>query len=160
MEQTYEQEFLDELKQLGFFDKLNELGLTPQRAAQLLSQTELPNSTTDADNLTFKVTTILSDLGFSSHLRGFLYLRKAIIYCLENNSKFYVGEAYSLIAQEFGSTYASVERVIRFSIEKVFNTYDSSMLGTMQAIINLRNGKPTPSAFILYVADRIRNNLL
>lgn len=157
MEQTYEQEFLDELKQLGFFDKLKEHGLTPQEAAHLLSKTMINTS----HDITSKVTNILSNWGFTSNLKGFQYLRRAIIYCVENGTNIPISTAvYSIIAKEFNTTNACIERTIRYSLEKAIDLNYSNFLETIEATVYSSSGRLQVSNFIALVADRIRNNLL
>ena len=106
-----------------------------------------------------KVTKVLSKLGIPRNLKGFYYLREAIIACyfeselLEAITK----ELYPRVAKSFDTTVARVERAIRHAIEVAWSR------GKIEATenifgytVNADKGKPTNSEFIAMIADKLR----
>ena len=105
------------------------------------------------------VTDILLDLGVPAHIKGYSYVRKAIISVAENPD--YLGSMTTVlnpeIAKEFDSTPSRVERAIRHAIEVAWERGKTEMwikhFGC--TVTNLRK-KPTNSEFIAMIADMIR----
>ena len=173
------------MNQEKFFGMLEKHGITEERAALLICRlnslleseekkklktenAEIQNTPSNMEpvqfffeeNLTQKVTRLLTSWGFTLN-SGFKYLRCSIIYCVNNGTNIPITKVlYPHVAKEFESKPLRVERAIRHSIEKVFNNHDTSLLELMGESIDPYKGKPTNGEFILFVADRIRNNLL
>lgn len=105
------------------------------------------------------VTSILHELGIPAHIKGYRYLRHAII--LAVNDPEYLEEItkrlYKDIAQAFSTTPSRVERAIRHSIELAWDRGDMDvLLSYFGNTISSYKGKPTNSEFIALVTDRIR----
>jgi len=113
-------------------------------------------------NLEAEVTAIIHEVGIPAHIKGYFYLRDAII--LVVNHVDYLGaitkELYPAVAAKFDTTASRVERAIRHAIEVAWNR------GNIEAINRLfgytvshDRGKPTNSEFIAMIADKLRMEL-
>ncbi|MCL2169924.1 MAG: sporulation transcription factor Spo0A [Defluviitaleaceae bacterium] len=109
-----------------------------------------------------KVTTILHELGVPAHIRGYHYMREAIMMAINNMDvlNYITKELYPSIAQKMDTTSSRVERAIRHAIEVAWSR------GKIDAIDNLfgytisnSKGKPTNSEFIALIADKLRLEL-
>lgn len=105
------------------------------------------------------VTTMMHELGIPAHIKGYLYLRDAIVMVtgrVELLSKV-TKELYPSIADKYTTTPSRVERAIRHAIEVA---WDRGNMDYIQRVfghtISQEKGKPTNSEFIAMVADRIR----
>ena len=105
------------------------------------------------------VTDMIHDIGVPAHIKGYQYLREAIMISVEDTSM--LGSItkilYPTIAKKFQTTPSRVERAIRHAIEVAWSR------GRMETLDNLfgytidtTKGKPTNSEFIALVADKIR----
>ncbi|MGI6663550.1 MAG: sporulation transcription factor Spo0A [Bacillota bacterium] len=106
-----------------------------------------------------RVTSIMHELGIPAHIKGYLYLRDAIIMVVDRVdllSKI-TKELYPTIAQKYTTTPSRVERAIRHAIEVA---WDRGNMEFIQKVfghtISQEKGKPTNSEFIAMVADRLR----
>ncbi|MCD7889914.1 MAG: sporulation transcription factor Spo0A [Oscillospiraceae bacterium] len=105
------------------------------------------------------VTEMIHMLGVPAHIKGYHYLRAAIIYSvrdpqmLESVTKI----MYPTVAKDFGTTPSRVERAIRHAIEIAWDRGDVETLNSFFGYtVNTGKGKPTKSEFIALVADRIK----
>lgn len=110
-------------------------------------------------NIESDVTSIIHDVGVPAHIKGYQYLREAIIMCVNDNEMLnsITKILYPSIAKKFQTTPSRVERAIRHAIEVAWNR------GKMETIdelfgytINVEKGKPTNSEFIALISDKIR----
>lgn len=106
-----------------------------------------------------KVTEIIHEVGVPAHIKGYQYLREAIIMSVEDmdmlNSITKI--LYPSIAKKFATTPSRVERAIRHAIEVAWSRGRMDTIDEMFGYtINCRKGKPTNSEFIALVTDRIR----
>lgn len=113
----------------------------------------------EENNLEQDVTDMIHELGVPAHIKGYQYLRDAIIMCVENmdllNSITKV--LYPDIAKHYQTTPSRVERAIRHSIEVAWNRGKMDTIENMFGYtINSGKGKPTNSEFIALIADKIR----
>lgn len=105
------------------------------------------------------VTDMIHEIGVPAHIKGYQYLREAIMMAVEDidmlNSITKV--LYPTIAKKFQTTSSRVERAIRHAIEVAWSR---GRMETLDALfgytINTGKGKPTNSEFIALIADRIR----
>jgi len=113
-------------------------------------------------NLEAKVTNILHEIGVPAHIRGYHYMREAIIMAVHDIDvlNYITKELYPSIAKKCNTTPSRVERAIRHAIEVAWSR------GKVDAIDNLfgytvnnHKGKPTNSEFIALIADRLRLEL-
>ena len=106
-----------------------------------------------------EVTEIIHEVGVPAHIKGYQYLREAIIMSVEDmdmlNSITKI--LYPTIAKKFATTPSRVERAIRHVIEDAWSRGRMDTIDEMFGYtINCRKGKPTNSEFIALVTDRIR----
>ncbi len=105
-----------------------------------------------------RVTNIIHEIGVPAHIKGYQYLREAIIITVENMDVInaVTKVLYPEVAQRFGTTPSRVERAIRHAIEVAWDRGD---LETLQKFfgytVSNAKGKPTNSEFIAMIADRL-----
>lgn len=113
-------------------------------------------------DLKMEITNIIHEIGVPAHIKGYFYLREAILMVIENVELLsaVTKELYPAIAEKFHTTPSRVERAIRHAIEVAWNR------GCVDTINNLfgytihsEKGKPTNSEFIAMVADKLRMDL-
>lgn len=105
------------------------------------------------------VTDMIHEIGVPAHIKGYQYLREAIMMSVEDPDMLgsITKVLYPTIAKRYQTTSSRVERAIRHAIEVAWNR------GRMETLDNLfgytistGKGKPTNSEFIALIADRIR----
>jgi two-component system response regulator (stage 0 sporulation protein A) len=108
------------------------------------------------------VTNIIHQIGVPAHIKGYHYLRKAILLSIENEEYLHAitKQLYPEIAKSFNTTSSRVERAIRHSIEVAWDRGDVDVLNSYfgYTIHNTR-GKPTNSEFIAMISDKMRLKL-
>lgn len=108
------------------------------------------------------ISDILREIGVPAHIKGFQYLRTAIIYAIEKQDMMQAvtKKLYPTIAKEYRTTSSRVERAIRHAIEVAWDRGDVDILsGYFGYTIQNTRGKPTNSEFIAMIADRLRLRL-
>lgn len=105
------------------------------------------------------VTEIIHEVGVPAHIKGYQYLREAIIMSVNNmdmlNSITKV--LYPGIAKKFQTTPSRVERAIRHAIEVAWSRGKMDTLDDLFGYtISNGKGKPTNSEFIALITDKIR----
>lgn len=129
------------------------------RCMELLAEIEPPKEEPKQVNLTKRVTEVIHEIGVPAHIKGYKYLREAIVQAV-NDPGVIEGITkilYPQLAKTFDTTASRVERAIRHAIEVAWDRGD---LDTLQryfgfTVSNLK-GKPTNSEFIALIADQIR----
>lgn len=116
----------------------------------------------DEVDLEAQVTQIIHQVGIPAHIKGYQYLRSAIIMVVKNNRV--INEVtktlYPTVANEFSTTASRVERAIRHAIEVAWDRGDVDMLNLFFGYtIQNSKGKPTNSEFIAMIADNLRLKL-
>lgn len=152
-----EQELLDNGFSFFFVKPFDESVLV-SRVLKAAGGTVRPQSgSQDSDELT--VTEILHQIGVPAHIKGYQFLRDAILLTTEDHS--YINAVtkrlYPEIAKRNGTTASRVERAIRHAIEVAWDRGDVDTLNSYfgYTIHNLR-GKPTNSEFIAMISDKMR----
>ncbi len=110
-------------------------------------------------NLQEKVTNIMHDLGVPAHIKGYHYIRDAIIMVINDlemiNS--ITKLLYPTIAKKYKTTSSRVERAIRHAIEVAWGRGQIEVIDEIFGYtISNGKGKPTNSEFIAMIADRLR----
>lgn len=108
------------------------------------------------------VTSVIHDLGVPAHIKGYHYIRTAIMMVVENMDmlNYITKRLYPEIAKKYQTTASRVERAIRHSIEVAWTRgHQETMNEIFGYTIHTYKGKPTNSEFIAMVADRIRLQL-
>ncbi len=117
------------------------------------------NIVSEKRDIEVEVTNIMHEIGVPAYIKGYQYLRDAIIMATEDleiiNS--ITKQLYPTIAKRYNTTSSRVERAIRHAIEVAWGR------GRIEAInsifgytISMGKGKPTNSEFIAMVADKLR----
>lgn len=112
-------------------------------------------------NLEADVTEIIHEIGVPAHIKGYQYLRDAIIMSVNDmdmlNSITKI--LYPTIAKKYQTTSSRVERAIRHAIEVAWSRGKMDTIDEMFGYtIHNGKGKPTNSEFIALITDRIRLN--
>lgn len=110
-------------------------------------------------NLEADVTSIIHEIGVPAHIKGYQYLRDAIMMSVEDmdmlNSITKI--LYPTIAKKYQTTSSRVERAIRHAIEVAWSRGKMDTIDELFGYtINTGKGKPTNSEFIALIADKIR----
>lgn len=113
----------------------------------------------DGRDLEKDVTDMIHEIGVPAHIKGYQYLREAIMMSVEDVEM--LGSItkilYPTIAKKYQTTPSRVERAIRHAIEVAWSR---GRMETLDALfgytINTGKGKPTNSEFIALIADKIR----
>ncbi len=111
------------------------------------------------NSLESDVTDIIHEIGIPAHIKGYHYLREAIMMVVEEVDL--LGSVtkilYPRIAEKFDTTSSRVERAIRHAIEVAWSRNNIDTIKKFFGYtINTERGKPTNSEFIALVADRLR----
>ncbi len=105
------------------------------------------------------VTDMIHEIGVPAHIKGYQYLREAIMMSVEDPDMLgsITKVLYPTIAKRYQTTSSRVERAIRHAIEVAWNRGRMETLDNLFGYtINTGKGKPTNSEFIALIADRIR----
>ena len=112
-----------------------------------------------ARDLEKDVTDMIHEIGVPAHIKGYQYLREAIMMSVEDVEMLgsITKVLYPTIAKKYQTTSSRVERAIRHAIEVAWSR---GRMETLDALfgytINTGKGKPTNSEFIALIADKIR----
>ena len=128
-------------------------------AENLLRIAEKADTRVHTPGLEELVTSIIHEVGVPAHIKGYQYVREAIMITVENmdviNSVTKI--LYPEVAKRYHTTPSRVERAIRHAIEVAWDRGD---LETLQKFfgytVSNAKGKPTNSEFIAMISDRIR----
>ena len=139
----------------------DQLNINCQTATKLTAILK-DNNTTREKELTNIVTRYMQILGVPANIKGYCYLRTAIVLVINNNGLInsMMNDVYQTVAKRYNTTVSRVERAIRHAIEVSFSkTSDlklrSEIFGNS---IPIKKWKPTNSAYIAGVADYILQN--
>lgn len=108
------------------------------------------------------VTNIFHQIGVPAHIKGYHYLREAIMLAIDDIDiiNAVTKQLYPTVAQKFGTTPSRVERAIRHAIEVAWDRGDVDVLNSYFGYtIHNSRGKPTNSEFIALIADKLRLQL-
>jgi len=121
-----------------------------------------PEESKDEKNLEALVTNIIHEVGVPAHIKGYQYLREAIMMVVSDIEVInqITKILYPTLAQKFKTTPSRVERAIRHAIEVA---WARGQIDTMDSIfgytVSASKGKPTNSEFIAMIADKLRLEL-
>ena len=116
----------------------------------------------DKSNIESLVTGIIHEIGVPAHIKGYQYLREAIIIAVNDMDVInaITKVLYPQVAKTFQTTPSRVERAIRHAIEVAWDRGD---LDTLQRFfgytVSNTKGKPTNSEFIALIADKLQLQL-
>ncbi len=121
-----------------------------------------PEKKKDQDSLEALVTNIIHEVGVPAHIKGYQYLREAIMMVIKDTDVInqITKQLYPEIAGRYHTTPSRVERAIRHAIEVAWGRGEQ---GTVENIfgytVSATKGKPTNSEFIAMIADKLRLEL-
>ena len=116
-------------------------------------------NTYNSGNLETDVTDIIHEIGVPAHIKGYQYLRDAIIMSVDNREVInsITKVLYPTIAKMNKTTPSRVERAIRHAIEVAWSRGKMDTIDELFGhTIHTGKGKPTNSEFIALIADKIR----
>ena len=120
-------------------------------------RTQAPENVTH--DLEKDVTDMIHEIGVPAHIKGYQYLREAIMMSVEDIEMLssITKVLYPTIAEKYDTTPSRVERAIRHAIEVAWNRGRMETLNALFGYtISTGKGKPTNSEFIALIADKIR----
>lgn len=126
------------------------------------SRTRQGKTAKPASNIESMVTGIIHEIGVPAHIKGYQYLREAILIAVNDMDVInaITKVLYPQVARTFATTPSRVERAIRHAIEVAWDRGD---LDTLQRFfgytVSNTKGKPTNSEFIALIADRLQLQL-
>lgn len=106
-----------------------------------------------------QVTKIIHQIGVPAHIKGYQYLRTAILMTINDNDiiNSVTKVLYPSVAKKYSTTTSRVERAIRHAIEVAWDRGDIDTLNSYFGYtIQNNRGKPTNSEFIAMIADNLR----
>ncbi len=113
----------------------------------------------NVNHLEMDVTDIIHEIGVPAHIKGYQYLRDAIMMSVDNSEMLnsITKMLYPSIAKRHKTTPSRVERAIRHAIEVAWSRGKTD---TIDALFGYTvaggKGKPTNSEFVALIADKIR----
>ncbi len=116
---------------------------------------EVPDETA----LEYAVTEIIHQVGIPAHIKGYHYLRTAIMLSVNNDEMIncITKLLYPTVAKQYQTTSSRVERAIRHAIEIAWDRGDVDVLTNLFSYtVHTSRGKPTNSEFIALIADHLR----
>ena len=106
-----------------------------------------------------QVTKIIHQIGVPAHIKGYQYLRTAILLTVKDSDiiNSVTKVLYPSVAKKYQTTTSRVERAIRHAIEVAWDRGDVDTLNAYFGYtIQNNRGKPTNSEFIAMIADNLR----
>ncbi|MBR5514219.1 MAG: sporulation transcription factor Spo0A [Ruminococcus sp.] len=112
-----------------------------------------------SDDMEIVITDIIHQLGVPAHIKGYHYLRSAILYSIEDKAllESVTKMLYPTVANTYDTTSSRVERAIRHAIEIAWDRGNIDTLNSFFGYtVNTCKGKPTNSEFIALITDKLR----
>ncbi len=116
-------------------------------------------SSDDIPDIEAQVTRIIHQIGVPAHIKGYQYLRTAILLTVKDSDiiNSVTKILYPSVAKKYSTTTSRVERAIRHAIEVAWDRGDVDTLNAYFGYtIQNNRGKPTNSEFIAMIADNLR----
>ena len=116
-------------------------------------------NTSEPTDIETQVTKIIHQIGIPAHIKGYQYLRSAILMAIDDHDVInsVTKILYPGIAKKFQTTTSRVERAIRHAIEVAWDRGDVDVLTSYFGYtVHTSRGKPTNSEFIAMIADNMR----
>lgn len=113
----------------------------------------------EMNSLEIQVTDIIHQIGVPAHIKGYQYLRDAILMAIDDDHVIsaVTKQLYPSVAKKYATTSSRVERAIRHAIEVAWDRGDVDVLNAYFGYtIHTARGKPTNSEFIAMIADKFR----
>ena len=142
-----------------FVTKPCRITVVGERLRQVMASGGAEPELDSSASLESQVTAIIHEVGVPAHIKGYQYLREAIIIAVNDMDVInaVTKVLYPEVAKRFNTTPSRVERAIRHAIEVAWDRGD---LETLQKYfgytVSNAKGKPTNSEFIAMIADRLQ----
>ncbi|MDO5559182.1 MAG: sporulation transcription factor Spo0A [Oscillospiraceae bacterium] len=131
-----------------------------ERIISLTQNSETVSTGIDKNHdLEIVVTDVIHQLGVPAHIKGYHYLREAILSSLSDQDllESVTKSLYPNVATKFQTTSSRVERAIRHAIEIAWDRGNVETLNSFFGYtVNTSKGKPTNSEFIALITDKLR----
>ncbi len=158
---SYDNAFVErQLMELGaayYMLKPFDLSTLAERVLSLTTQSS--SNSKGKQDLEIVVTDIIHQLGVPAHIKGYHYLRTAILSSIETPEllESVTKMLYPTVAAQYNTTSSRVERAIRHAIEIAWDRGDLDILNSFFGYtVNTCKGKPTNSEFIALITDKLR----
>jgi len=130
-----------------------------QLATSISSQRPVVAQAIRARPVDVEVTNIIREIGIPAHIKGYQYLRDAIMMIIAEIELLgaVTKVLYPMIAEKYQTTPSRVERAIRHAIEVAWSRGNIDMINRLFGYtVKLEKGKPTNSEFMAMIADKLR----
>ena len=127
------------------------------------SEAKMSQRKPSEETLEAQISRILHTIGIPAHIKGYAYLRSAIIMTVEDPDiiNYVTKSLYPSVAKSHHTTTSRVERAIRHAIEIAWDRGDVETLNSFFGYtISRQRGKPTNSEFIAMIADKLRMGVI
>lgn len=144
---------IDNIRRIGF-GKTKSIHTSTRKVKPYANKAEYM-----AQNLENDVTQMLHEIGIPAHIKGYQYLRDAIVISVEDQEMLtsVTKILYPTIAKKHQTTPSRVERAIRHAIEVAWSRGKMDTINELFGYtVSTGKGKPTNSEFIALIADKIR----
>lgn len=139
--------------------RIKSVSITGEQEGKVINTVFENHYRRQSNSLESDVTQMIHEIGVPAHIKGYQYLRDAII--MSVNDVEILGSItkrlYPSIAKKHKTTSSRVERAIRHAIE---TAWSRGKMDTIEELfgytVSDRKGKPTNSEFIALIADKIR----
>lgn len=142
-----------------YFLKPYNPAMLAERVVQFASIHNANANSSGVKDLEVVVSQIMHQIGVPAHIRGYQYLREAIILSVNNDEMIssVTKVLYPTVAKTFKTTPSRVERAIRHAIEVAWDRGDVDVLSSYFGYtIQNERGKPTNSEFIAMISDNLK----
>lgn len=150
------------LKPYNYTSLIEHIDTIATRRAKPHNQISKESTPKPSADLETQVTQIIHQIGVPAHIKGYQYLRTAILMTI-NDSEIINSVTkilYPSVAKKYSTTTSRVERAIRHAIEVAWDRGDVDTLNSYFGYtIQNNRGKPTNSEFIAMIADNLRLKL-
>ncbi len=143
----------------GYMVKPVDPAYLAERISTMCGEQTVPNNVPDETDLECAVTEIIHQVGIPAHIKGYHYLRTAIMLSVNNDEMIncITKLLYPTVAKKYQTTSSRVERAIRHAIEIAWDRGDIDVLTKLFSYtVHTTKGKPTNSEFIALIADHLR----
>ncbi|MBE6679831.1 MAG: sporulation transcription factor Spo0A [Ruminococcaceae bacterium] len=150
------------LKPYNYTSLIEHIDTISQRRSKPHMITNVEGTQKSTTDLETQVTQIIHQIGVPAHIKGYQYLRTAILMTINDSEiiNSVTKVLYPSVAKKFSTTTSRVERAIRHAIEVAWDRGDVDTLNSYFGYtIQNNRGKPTNSEFIAMIADNLRLKL-
>ncbi|MBQ6284806.1 MAG: sporulation transcription factor Spo0A [Bacilli bacterium] len=117
----------------------------------------------ESREIQIQVTKLLHALGIPSHIKGYQFIRSAILMVYDNPGLIggITKELYPDLSVKFNTSVQRVERAIRHAIEVSWLRGDIDLMDEIFGhSVDIDKAKPTNSEFIVTIADKLRLDMI